>query len=138
MLKQVNSKRSRERGAGVVEFALMIPVFFLLSVGAIDFGRAMWLDHELDSIARDAVRYASVRSDDSDVPTTSSDMDRFIRNKAITLFDADLDIDTRWIPNNMPGNAVQVTLAYEYEPILALLPLQASTLEGTARMIVSH
>jgi Flp pilus assembly protein TadG len=138
MSKKGNSKRSRERGTGVVEFALVVPIFVLLSVGAVDFGRALWLDHELDSIARDAVRYASVRSDDSDVPTSVSDMNRFIRSKTITMFDEHLDINTRWIPSNMPGNAVEVTLAYQYEPILALLPIQTSKLQGTARMIVSN
>jgi Flp pilus assembly protein TadG len=137
MLK-VWSKKRREKGAGSVEFALALPVFFLLSVGAIDFGRAIWLDHELDSLARDAARFASVRSRNSALPTSTTEIDGFIRRKALAMFDEHLDINTRWTPSNSPGATVEVTLNYRYEPVLGLLPIGPTTLQGDARMIVSN
>ena len=136
MLKRWGKKR-REKGASTVEFALTLPVFFLLTVGSIDFGRAIWLDHQLDSLARDAARFASVRSRNSSRPTSTGEIDTFIRQKSLAMFDEHLDVNTRWTPSNSPGATVEISLAYRCEPVLGLLPIAPTTLQGDARMVVS-
>jgi Flp pilus assembly protein TadG len=132
------SKKDRQKGAGSVEFALAMPILFLLSVGAVDFGRAIWLDHELDSLARDAARFASVRSVRSDYPTSKSEINNFIRQKSFAMFPDHLEVDTQWMPSNSPGATVAVTLNYRYEPVLGLLPITPTILQGDARMVVSN
>lgn len=48
------------RGQTLVEFALILPVFIMLVVGILDFGRAVWATSALASAAREATRYAIV------------------------------------------------------------------------------
>lgn len=57
------------RGQGLVEFALVLPVFLLLVLGIIEFGRIMVTYSSISTASRDAVRYAiSVGDNSSGVP----------------------------------------------------------------------
>jgi len=52
--------RQRQRGQGLVEFALVIPLFLLMVMAVIDLGRVIWAQDDLGNAAREATRYASV------------------------------------------------------------------------------
>ena len=52
--------RSGERGQGLVEFALIFPVFILILFGLVDFGRAIYAYNTIGNAARDGVRIAVV------------------------------------------------------------------------------
>jgi Flp pilus assembly protein TadG len=54
-----------EHGASLVELALVLPVFALLLVGAIDFGRAIYLSEELVGAAHAAAVYGSQNPTDT-------------------------------------------------------------------------
>ena len=57
------------RGQGLVEFALVLPVFLLLIMGIIEFGRIMVTYSSISTASRDAVRYAiSVGDTSSGIP----------------------------------------------------------------------
>jgi Flp pilus assembly protein TadG len=49
------------RGQGLVEFALVAPVFLLLLIGAAEFGRAWMARNILTGASREAVRIAAVQ-----------------------------------------------------------------------------
>src|SRR5438552_2516503 len=49
-----------ERGQALVEAALLLPILCVLAMGAIDFGRAFYIQNALANAARDAARFASV------------------------------------------------------------------------------
>lgn len=51
--------RSRERGAELVEFALVFPLFMLLMMGVIEFGRAYNIYENVIHATREGVRAAS-------------------------------------------------------------------------------
>jgi len=51
---------SRGRGQALVEFAIIIPLFLVLLMGILDFGRVVWATTSLASSAREAARYAIV------------------------------------------------------------------------------
>jgi hypothetical protein len=51
----------RRRGAAVVELAIVLPVFVLLIIGAIDIGRAIMVRHKLVEAARAACRLHAVK-----------------------------------------------------------------------------
>ena len=57
-------KRPRERGAAAVEFALVLPLLFLVIAGIVDFGRALYTEVILTNAAREGVR-AAVMADTS-------------------------------------------------------------------------
>jgi Flp pilus assembly protein TadG len=54
--------RTRARGQGLVEFAVVIPIFLLLVFGLIDMGRLVYINNALSEGAREAARWGSVQS----------------------------------------------------------------------------
>lgn len=132
------SRRQRNRGASVLEFALTLPVFVFAMMGTVEFGRGMFAANELNHLAREAVRYAIVHSDQSDVPTNSSDVSRFVRELATGVVAEQIQIETTWDPGNVPGAFVEVRLAYRFEPVLAILPESIKDLRGYARGVVAN
>ncbi len=52
--------RSDERGAAIVEFAIIFPVLIVLLFGVIDFGRAFFLRNNLIAAAREGARAGAV------------------------------------------------------------------------------
>lgn len=52
--------RRRRRGAAVVEFAIIVPIFFLMVFGMIEFGRMVMVHQLLSGAAREGARQAIV------------------------------------------------------------------------------
>jgi Flp pilus assembly protein TadG len=53
---------AHRRGQALVEFALVLPVFFLMLFGLIDMGRYVYLNSTLSQAAREGARLASVEA----------------------------------------------------------------------------
>lgn len=58
--RQIAPTGKRQRGDGLVEFALVLPVLLLLVFGILDGGRAVYAYHVVANSAREGARYASV------------------------------------------------------------------------------
>ena len=56
---------SRQRGASLVEFGLLLPFLTLLLLGVIDFGRAYYLSIEVNSAASTGALYGTQNSTDT-------------------------------------------------------------------------
>ena len=84
-----------ERGSVAVEFGLIAPIFFLLLVGIIDFGRVFYTVHDLAAATREGARYAATLDD----PAGRADEVRaVVRNFALTfggdaVTDAQIEVD---------------------------------------------
>jgi len=55
------SRRNRQRGASLVEYAFIVILFFSLVFAINGFGHALFVYHHLDYVTKEATRYASVR-----------------------------------------------------------------------------
>lgn len=53
-----------ERGAAMVEFAIVLPVLILLVLAVIDFGRLLFLYNNLANAVREGARFAAVQEPD--------------------------------------------------------------------------
>lgn len=53
------SRRTVQRGAAAVEFALVVPILALIVAGIVEFGRALWYYDALAKATRDGARYMS-------------------------------------------------------------------------------
>jgi len=51
-------ERDSRRGAAVVEMALVLPIFLMVVMGIIEFGRAMWVSNMVANSAREGARMA--------------------------------------------------------------------------------
>lgn len=56
---RINSMTQPERGAAIVEFALVIVPLLLIIAGIVEFGRTFWYYDALAKSTRDAARYVS-------------------------------------------------------------------------------
>ena len=61
---QVNSDRVHNRGQGILEFALVLPVLFLIVFGVLDLGRVFFATIGLTNASREGVRYLTLHPDD--------------------------------------------------------------------------
>lgn len=55
----IRSKKPKNRGQGMLEFALALPIFLLLVLGVIEFGRLLAVVISVTTAAREAARYGS-------------------------------------------------------------------------------
>jgi len=55
--------RRQRNGPGLVEFALVFPIFIMLLLGVFDIGRAVFAYNEITNAAREGVRIAIVNQD---------------------------------------------------------------------------
>lgn len=58
--KLARSSRQRRPGVAAVEFAIVAPIFFLLALASLEFGRMNVIRHTADQAAYEAARFAMV------------------------------------------------------------------------------
>jgi Flp pilus assembly protein TadG len=130
--------RENEKGSGVVEVALALTVFIMLTAGVIDMSRAMMAYSTLTHATARAARFAAVRSSQSDFPASNSEIETAAMDAAVGLDPDELTVTTGWTPNNAPGSTVQVSATYNFSPVVPLLPHDLIVLRGSSQMMVSH
>lgn len=114
-------RRNRFRGQGLVEFALVGPLFFLMLLGTIEMGRLMWVSHELSSGTSEGARWASVRGarwEESNSAISDGDVEAVILARTSGL-GSSLDVDLTYPDSNKePGSRVTAATTYQYQPML--------------------
>ncbi len=105
-----------ERGAAIVEFAIVVPVLLTLLFGIIDFGRMMAVGASLAAAVRDGGRQAAVSTDLTDATQISAVKTRVINafqpfgGAALTTGNISVAVDGSY------NVTVKVT-GYTYRPI---------------------
>ena len=102
--RQVHRTRQRRRGAAATEFAIVLPIFFLLIVGILEFGRMIMVQQVLTNAAREGARLACIDgSTESGVQTAVS---AFLANASVT------GVTVTCSPSNLSSAAVgsQITV----------------------------
>lgn len=117
-----------KKGQGLVEFALGITFMMVLLAGTVDLGRAFFTRLSLIDATQEGASYASIAPYDVDgirqrVRTTSSD---FVDFSSFT----DDQIDVQVIGYSCAGNAIKITLHYDFffiAPFISFNTLSLST-----------
>jgi len=65
MIQVFNEKRRRNKGQGMVELALTLPIFLTLVYGIFEVGRAIFMYSAVLNASRDAARYAAATGKNS-------------------------------------------------------------------------
>jgi len=130
--------RNRQRGTGAVELAILTPVLFMLTLGAFELGRGVWTKHTLSHAAREAARYASVRSKTSDDPATNATITARAKAAAVGIDASLLTVTTTWNPSNTTGATVRVQLSYNFKPVTALIPFKTLTLTSNSQRVIAY
>ncbi len=140
----------------MVEQALILPVLLALMFGVIDMSRALYTYHYVSYIAREATRWASVRSANSINGSSSGLIQGYVSNVAgMALDPAAITSTTNYIAppngsplcpdgvaggsrNNKPGCVVQVTVNYDYKFIFPFLPSGTFRMSSESQMIITQ
>jgi Flp pilus assembly protein TadG len=128
----------RQRGSTVAEMAILMPVLMLLTIGAIELGRGVWTKHVLGHVAREAARYASVRSVTSDDPATVAKVEARAKAAAVGLDTSLLTVATTWSPSNQQGGTVRVHVTYAFSPVTPLLPFDSIQLTSNSQRVIAY
>lgn len=147
------ARGTRQRGAVLIEQALILPILVALFFGAVDMARAMYSYAYVSYIAREATRWASVRSTATALngpAATNGLVKTFVSNTAgMGLDPARFSTNTTFLPpangsplcpggpvNEKPGCVVQVTVNYNFKFfMLSTTPLVMSS---TSQMTITQ
>src|SRR4029453_16216061 len=77
------SLRRRERGAALVEFAIVSIVFFTFVFGVTEFGRMIYEYNLIATATRDGARWACVRGTNSGHPAGVSQIRNYVVGRAL-------------------------------------------------------
>lgn len=110
-----------ERGAAVVEFAIVVPILLVMMLGIIDFGRMLAVSGGLAAAVRDGTRLAAVSSNPSDATQQST-----VKNRVISAFQAlggpALQASNIAVSVDQTNGLVTVTVSgYTYQPLTPVL-----------------
>ena len=76
-----------------------------------------------------------VALDESELPALETIRERVVSRLGV-LDPAALEVETSWLPTNAPGNSVQISLVYQFEPISPIMPIGLRTLAASSTMII--
>lgn len=120
------SPPERQRGQALVEFTIILPVFFLLVAGMFDFGMAIYSDLTLVNAAREGARLGVIEPGDtarieSRVRAMAGNLDSAKLNVTVTC---ERPSGSTFIscgnPKWQPGDATNVVVDYQYSTFFPL------------------
>jgi len=120
--------RQRAAGQSLIEFALVALPFLLLTFGVIEGGRLLFTYHEVNSAAREGVRFmvahGALHPDPAERlgPGDEDVVIDYVLDRTAGLDPADLTVTPVWNDGgNAPGQVVSVQVTYQFEPIIAMV-----------------
>lgn len=131
--------RLNEIGSALLEFGIVIAIFFMFVFGVMDFGRALYTYHFVSNAACEATRYAMVRGASSIQPVTSTDIENYV--KSITPEGVDpnkLTVTTTWSPDDSPGSTVRVQVSDNFSFMTPVLVKYKMNLSDSSQMVISQ
>jgi TadE-like protein len=137
---ELPGERPRGAGQALVEFAVVLPVFFLLVAGMFDFGLGIYSDLTLVNAAREGARLGVIE------PGDTSAIESRVRAMAGNLDDGKLSVTIACErpsgsgfsactePMWLPGDATHVKVDYTYSVFFPLLFGTEIPLSSEAKM----
>jgi Flp pilus assembly protein TadG len=123
------------RGGAAVEFAFIIPIAILLTVGAIEVARAVSVQASISQAAKETVRFASVRGSASGAAATEAELEAMAVQLA-ELANASTSAAVSWSPDNSPGSVVNVDMQTTFTPVALPFGPSSYTFTSTASMTI--
>ena len=141
------AKRNRpdRRGAAALEAAVVYPVAMLLLIGTVVVGIAVFRYEQLQALAREGARYASVHgptyaTEQNSSYATSSTVLTYVETMTAGIQSNALSCTVTWAPNpptTSTPSTVTVQLSYSWSPE-GYLPPQAVSMTAASTMPVTY
>jgi Flp pilus assembly protein TadG len=137
--------RRRSRGATLVEFALVAPIFFFVLFSIVEAARFVFYYELLNNATRDGARYAIVHGENSFDPTgppndpSGADVIARVKESAIGVLGSGVTVTPTWTPaKNERGTTVTVHASYTYLTIIPIVPLPPFTVEAESTLVLNN
>jgi Flp pilus assembly protein TadG len=118
-LARIRALISDQRGASALEFALLIVPLLILVVGTIEYGRAVWTQHAMQSLAISTARCVAIQQNECavsgtyDAARTRTHVINEAGKLAVPLTAANIAINTNTSCQGVAG-FVKVTINYRF------------------------
>jgi Flp pilus assembly protein TadG len=131
---------NRYRGQGMVEFALIAPLFLAITFGTIELGWLVFANHSLTNATREGARYAMVHGERSGDIATVSSVTPVVQDYA-GRFASDITVtNVEFTPGTAePGSQVRIETSYTHQPIIGMIIGAGTiTLNSDSTVIVQY
>jgi len=134
-VSRVGADRSRERGANLVELAVVMTLLLVLLAGAADVGRAFYSYIVIINASREGARFASHFPHLPDEIRLVTKQDA--TGSGVILQDDDILIDPEGGAPPHAGEPIRVSVEYDFPTILSgMLGVDIITLRSSTQMVV--
>ena len=131
----INRLAGDRRGGVAVEFAFIIPIAILLTIGAIEVARAVSVQASISQAVKETVRFASVRGSASGAAATKAQLEAMAVQLA-NLTNGATAANASWDPDNSPGSLVTVDMQTPFSPVALPFGPSSYTFTSTASMTI--
>jgi Flp pilus assembly protein TadG len=105
-------KRAKRRGVAATEFAIVAPVFFLMVIGFLEFGRALMVQQVLINASRVGARQASITA------ATTAEVEAAVEDFTEGLAVPGVDVSVSPNPSSaVAGTAITVTASVPFSEV---------------------
>jgi Flp pilus assembly protein TadG len=145
MIRNRSTTQHRRRGAAMVEMALVLPIFLMVVMGIVEFGRALWVANMVTNAARESARMA-ILDGSTNAEVTQAATDFLTQSLSVPPADVSVQITITAAPGNTdPANQcanaqsrdlINVRVSIPFNKV-ALIPgnyLNSATLVGRSSM----
>lgn len=133
---------STQRGSAMLEIALSLMAFLLLTLGVMEFAMAVYAYNFCSYASGEAVRWASVRGAQyaaaGNPALTNNDVKNFVLSQGVGFNRENLTVTTSWLPDSNPGSIVQVRVAYSVVPLVGLTLHEQLQVSNTSQTAIVH
>lgn len=131
-------RRAGRRGSAIVEMAISLMGFLMMTFGVMEFGLAVYDYDSCTSAAQDAVRYAAVHGALSPSPATADTVQAYVKSDVVAMDKSLITVATTWTPDNNPGSTVKVVVGYTIKPLAGVAFRKNINVSSTATTVINH
>lgn len=118
--------RKNEKGQGLVEFALILPILLLLLVAIVDFGWLIFVKTNLNNAAREGARAYAVNENEGEAKAAAASYLDFLPSYTISIATTDY---------NQSGIC---TVSSDVNPLVGLIFSNPLSMESSAQMRLEY
>jgi Flp pilus assembly protein TadG len=123
------------RGGAAIEFAFIIPIAILLTIGAVEVAHAVSVQASISQAAKETARFASVRGSASGAAASEAELETMAVQLA-DLTNGSTSAAVTWDPDNSPGGVVTVDMQTTFTPVALPFGPSSYTFTSTASMTI--
>ena len=118
----------------MVESALCMLGFLLITLGTMEFSMAVQANNFCSWSAREAARWASVRGSSAITPASSTSISNYVKGLAVGMDTSKFTVTTTFSPDNNLGSSVRVSVNYVVVPLAYFAMQNNLTVGSTAEV----